>query len=241
MPISLQTLALRGQFAPNVFPATVSHLDNPSCTMVSFHGGKTVALGTKNPSDALYQIYSALMFLYLDTGYAALPYDFRVENIVGSACLDVGIDVHRLSRELCMQAQHEQSIFPGAHMHLPNREEKFIVFKGGRMVITGAKQPHQIGEAFEAVAATLLPYAIVGGAADTGEGQEKENIDELLASASAQRGISLGQSRSRKRRNAPESIEENGERNGELEDGGGNEVRPRKRRRVKKCAESRSG
>ena len=184
LPPSLQTLATRGQFSPNVFPAAVSRFDEPNCATVSFDTGKTVVLGTRNPNDALFQLYSMLMHIYIVTGHASLPHEFRVENVVGSAWLGQHVDLPRLARDLCMQTVYEDSVFPGVHMNLKSkkREEKTIVFKKGRMVITGAKHPRQIGEAFEVACQMLAPYTIAPPSEPAQQAENKhEDGDAKLA------------------------------------------------------------
>jgi TATA-box binding protein (TBP) (component of TFIID and TFIIIB) len=156
----IMTLALSGQYAPKIFPASVCHLLEPNSTMVAFQSGTTIILGTKHPSDALVQVYKIIYYIFRKTGKICSVHDFRVENVVGSAWLGCRLDIGALARTHALSSRYESTVFPGLHFTLPqtNYPVKFIFFKLGRMVITGAKTGIEIQEAYNRIVPILRPF-----------------------------------------------------------------------------------
>lgn len=153
------TLALSGQYAPKVFPASVCHLLYPKSTMVAFQSGTTIILGTKHPSDALVQVYKIIFYLFRKTGRICTVHNFAVENVVGSAWLGCCLDIDALAKAYQLQADYEPSDFPGLHFRfLANYPVKFIFFRLGRMVITGAKTGLEIQQAYNKIVPLLRPF-----------------------------------------------------------------------------------
>ncbi len=73
---------------------------------------------------------------------------YHVENIVASASLDVDIDLFSLALSVD-NVEYEPEQFPGAILKIDDPHSSLLVFKNGKLICTGNKDPQQIRKAIE--------------------------------------------------------------------------------------------
>ncbi len=73
---------------------------------------------------------------------------YHVENIVASASLDVDIDLFSLALSVD-NVEYEPEQFPGAILKIEEPHSSLLVFKNGKLICTGNKNPEQIRKAIE--------------------------------------------------------------------------------------------
>ena len=72
--------------------------------------------------------------------------DYKVQNIVASASLDVDIDLFSLALTLD-NVEYEPEQFPGAILRIENPRSRLLVFKNGKLICTGNRNREQIRQA----------------------------------------------------------------------------------------------
>ena len=69
---------------------------------------------------------------------------FKVQNIVGSVSLPKPIDLIKMSNDYGPYTSYEPELFPGLIFRLRKPKIVFLLFRSGRMVITGGRSEKQI-------------------------------------------------------------------------------------------------
>jgi transcription initiation factor TFIID TATA-box-binding protein len=106
--------------------------------------------------------------------------DFRIENIVASASLDVELDLYAIAMEVD-EVEYEPEQFPGAILKLRNPKASLLLFKNGKIICTGGKSEKEVGNAIMRAIKILNPYV---QKKKGGIPQPKFKIENIVASAS---------------------------------------------------------
>lgn len=72
--------------------------------------------------------------------------EYRVENIVASAALNVELDLYAIAREV-PNVEYEPEQFPGAILKLKEPRITLLLFKNGKLICAGAKSESQVENA----------------------------------------------------------------------------------------------
>ncbi len=72
--------------------------------------------------------------------------EYRIENIVASASLNVELDLYAIAREV-PNVEYEPEQFPGAILKLKEPRITLLLFKNGKLICAGAKSEKQVEEA----------------------------------------------------------------------------------------------
>ncbi len=83
--------------------------------------------------------------------------NFRVENIVASANLDVELDLFNIAMEVD-NVEYEPEQFPGAIMRLKDIGTTLLLFKNGKVICSGAKSEKQIEQSIKRAAELLHDF-----------------------------------------------------------------------------------
>ncbi len=131
------------EFNPHKFAAATLRLKNPRTTSLVFGSGNIVCTGSKNEADSRYacrQTVNILQRSGLKVGFG----QFKIQNIVGSVALPKPIDLVKLSNDFGPYSSYEPELFPGLIFRLRKPKIVFLLFRSGRMVITGGRSEKQI-------------------------------------------------------------------------------------------------
>ena len=148
-------------------------IKDPKTTALIFSNGKIVCLGSKteeNSKNACRKIGKIVKSL----GYPVVIKNFKIQNIVGSCNVKFPIPLTKLNNYMTKYMKSNVSympeFFPGLIYHFfsnnfQNNDENekkpkivFLIFSSGNIVIAGAKNRHQIYEAFNKVYPVLLKF-----------------------------------------------------------------------------------
>lgn len=69
--------------------------------------------------------------------------NFKIENIVASANLNVELDLYGIAREVD-NVEYEPEQFPGAILKLKEPKTSLLLFKNGKLICTGAKSEGEV-------------------------------------------------------------------------------------------------
>ncbi|OUV33154.1 MAG: hypothetical protein CBC48_07210 [bacterium TMED88] len=131
------------EFNPHKFAAATVRLKSPRCTALIFGSGNMVCTGGKCESDSRFacrQCVNILQRSGLKVGFS----NFKIQNIVGSTGLDKPIDLIQLQKDFGPYVSYEPELFPGLIFRLRKPKIVFLLFRSGRLVVTGAKTEEQI-------------------------------------------------------------------------------------------------
>jgi transcription initiation factor TFIID TATA-box-binding protein len=127
---------------PKRFPGVIYRIDQPKLSMLIFRTGKVICSGARSRAD----IDAAVEKLIAKFKEAKIVIKgkpkIEIQNIVASASLDFRVNLDLLAME-CENTEYEPEQFPGLIFRLAEPKTVMLIFKSGRMIITGAKTPAQ--------------------------------------------------------------------------------------------------
>lgn len=151
--LDLQFIAqkiLFGEYNPDKFAALTMRLHNPRTTALLFSSGNMVCTGSKSILQALLACRKYTRILQ-NTGLKVSFYDFCVQNVVASVEVQFPIRLVELAEDHGPFLSYEPDLFPGAVLRVQNPAIVLLIFRSGKIVITGARDVEQIRRAFKAV------------------------------------------------------------------------------------------
>lgn len=132
------------EFNPHKFAASTLRLTNPRTTALVFGSGNVVCTGAKTASKsrlACRMVVNIFQKCGLPVGFS----NFRIQNIVASvAGLEFPIKLRELNNDYAAYTSYENSLFPGLIFRLRSPKIVFLLFRSGRLVVTGAKTEEEI-------------------------------------------------------------------------------------------------
>ena len=131
------------EFNPHKFAAATVRLKYPRTTQLIFGSGNVVCTGGKNiKSSCLACRYCVNIFQRsgLHVGF----YDFKIQNIVGSTGIEEPIDLLKIKNDYGPFTSYEAELFPGLIFRLRSPRIVYLLFRSGRIVVTGAKTEEQL-------------------------------------------------------------------------------------------------
>jgi transcription initiation factor TFIID TATA-box-binding protein len=138
------------------FNAAIKRLRNPRSTCLIFKNGKLVLTGCKSVEEcniALFKIAKMIQKL----GYKINLTDKNVKNMVGCYNFGFTIDLTSLAKCIGIKASFEPGIFPGL-IYTTEKNQckirdncKVIVFRSGKINITGARYEDEINNASDSL------------------------------------------------------------------------------------------
>jgi transcription initiation factor TFIID TATA-box-binding protein len=134
-------------FNPPKFAAMTIRIKNPKTTALTFSSGNMVCTGSKNIDESLLACRKYTRLLQ-NAGIKVCFQNFHIQNIVASAGVSFPLKLHQLASDHGPYVSYEPSLFPGAVLRVENPKVVFLLFRSGKIVITGAKDIKQIRNAF---------------------------------------------------------------------------------------------
>jgi transcription initiation factor TFIID TATA-box-binding protein len=136
------------EYNPERFPGIVYRIKEPKLAMLIFSSGKIICTGARSRED----INVAVKRLKdkLSEGDVIVKSEPKVEvqNIVASANMNVKVNLDVLAMR-CENTEYEPEQFPGLVFSLDEPKTVILVFRSGKMIITGAKTPKDVKLAAE--------------------------------------------------------------------------------------------
>ena len=156
--LNLRQLSLQIPFCdynPPRFAAMTMRLRYPRTTALTFSSGNMVCTGSKNIEESLYACrkYVRLLQHY---DIRVCMYNFRVQNIVASAALGFPMRLVDLAADHGAYVSYEPDLFPGLVLRIQEPKIVFLIFRSGKVVITGARHIKDIENTFRGVYCEFL-------------------------------------------------------------------------------------
>jgi transcription initiation factor TFIID TATA-box-binding protein len=128
------------EYNPDRFPGVVYRMQKPRVAMLIFSSGKIICTGAKSEEDKKAAV-DGLKRLLKDAGIRIKSEpEVEVQNIVASAKMDMRVNLDFLAME-CENTEYEPEQFPGLIFRLDNPKTVMLIFRSGKIIITGAKTP----------------------------------------------------------------------------------------------------
>ena len=146
------------EYNPKRFAAVIMRLREPKTTALIFGTGKIVVTGARNP-DMSKRAAKKYVQVVNKVGFNAQFKDFKVQNVVASCDVKFPIRLEGLSiGEHSDFSTYEPELFPGLIYRMMTPKVVLLIFVSGKVVLTGAKTPSQIYEAFDNIYDILKKY-----------------------------------------------------------------------------------
>lgn len=142
---------------PKQFPGVIYRLDEPKLAMLIFRTGKVICSGARSQADidaAVQKLLSKLRSAGFRIKGEPLV---EIQNIVASSSLDFKVNLDVLATE-CMNTEYEPEQFPGLVYRLDKPKTVMLIFRSGKIIITGAKTPAQARQAAEKTKEAVKSY-----------------------------------------------------------------------------------
>lgn len=133
-------------FNPPKFAAMTIRIRDPKTTALTFSSGNMVCTGSKDIPNSLLACrkYTRLLQQHIKVSFQG----FRIQNIVASVGVPYPLKLHELAKDHGPYVSYEPSLFPGAVLRVQNPKVVFLLFRSGKIVVTGAKEIASIRKAF---------------------------------------------------------------------------------------------
>jgi transcription initiation factor TFIID TATA-box-binding protein len=184
--LDLKLVAARFEFlnyVPSRFAASTMRLADPKTTALLFSSGNVVLTGAKTPlmSRLAARKYIAVL---REAGLNVAMRDFKVQNIVATTQIDAPMRLREFADEFGAYTSYEPDLFPGLVFRTCEPKIVFLVFRSGKLVITGSRSREDVERVFKAFYHTILKQFV-----------DKKHSDRCSATYRKSYARSLGDAR----------------------------------------------
>ncbi|MBD3388793.1 MAG: TATA-box-binding protein [Candidatus Altiarchaeales archaeon] len=148
------------EYNPENFPGVVYRVHEPKVSMLIFSSGKVICTGARGEED----IDAAVDQLKVKLGEGGVRVKgapvIEIQNIVASSSVDVKVNLDQLAIE-CFNTEYEPEQFPGLVYRLEQPKTVMLIFRSGKMIITGAKNTEDIRVAAEKTRDMIHEYKAI--------------------------------------------------------------------------------
>ena len=151
--LDLRAIALRKPFIeynPHKFAAATIRIREPRTTALAFASGNMVCTGAKTEIEARIAGRKYVRVLQKH-GIPVSFRSFKIQNIVASAELPHTLKLLELSRAYGPYVSYEPDLFPGLVFRTTEPKLVFLLFRSGKIVITGAKCREEIEKTWKSL------------------------------------------------------------------------------------------
>ncbi len=148
--LDLRAIALRKPFIeynPQKFAAATLRIREPRTTALAFASGNMVCTGAKTEIEARLAGRKYVRILQKH-GIPVSFRNFKIQNIVASAEIPHCLKLMELSRAFGPYVSYEPDLFPGLVFRTTSPKLVFLLFRSGKIVITGARCREEIASTF---------------------------------------------------------------------------------------------
>jgi transcription initiation factor TFIID TATA-box-binding protein len=156
--LNLRAIALEKPFVeynPQKFAAASMRIRSPRTTALAFASGNMVCTGAKTELESRFASRKYVRILQKH-GIPVAFRDFKIQNIVASAEIPHALKLVELSMAYGPYVSYEPDLFPGLVFRTTLPKLVFLIFRSGKVVITGAKCREEIQKTW-----SMLFYGVV--------------------------------------------------------------------------------
>ena len=156
--IDLRSLALNHSFCefnPLTFAAATFRIRNPRTTCLLFASGNMVITGSSNTHEARLAARRYCTVLQ-HCGLKVMFKSFGIQNIVASANVGFTINLKDIADAYSTYCSYEPHLFPGLVFRSTSPKLVFLIFRSGKIVITGAKKNEEIAVTYNSLYKNII-------------------------------------------------------------------------------------
>jgi len=147
------------EYNPSKFAAATMRLRSPRTTALAFASGNMVVTGAK--TEHMSRLASRKYVLVLQKhGIPVCFSKFKIQNIVASAYIPYALMLKEISEAYGTYVSYEPDLFPGLVFRTTNPQLVFLLFRSGKIVITGARTRSQIHYTFHSLYHNVIKHYI---------------------------------------------------------------------------------
>ena len=156
--LNLRDIALKWdflEFNPQTFAAATMRINKPRTTALAFASGNMVCTGanTELESRLAARKYCGV---FQKVGIPVMFQGFKIQNIVASANVGFPIKLQEIADAFGPYVSYENELFPGLILRSINPKLVFLIFRSGKLVITGAKTKAQIDKTYRMIYLNII-------------------------------------------------------------------------------------
>jgi transcription initiation factor TFIID TATA-box-binding protein len=167
----VNTLLPNSCFVKKKFAAITVRLSEPTCTILLFGSGKCVLTGCRDFVSCIRAMYDVLDLLRRHMhGVHFSVETIQMQNIVGHADMElVGahVDLARFYADHNIECTFQRSMFPGLVFRSSQSNVVLLVFRSGRIVLTGGRDISCLNIAWRRMLPELRRYVVCDDAQQT--------------------------------------------------------------------------
>lgn len=156
--IDLRKLALEKnflEFNPLTFAAATFRIRSPRTTCLLFASGNMVITGSSNEHESRLAARKYCAVLQ-KCNLRVMFKDFGIQNIVASANVGFTINLQDIADEYSSYASYDPDLFPGLVFRSVQPKLVFLIFRSGKIVITGAKKNEEIAVTYNSLYRNII-------------------------------------------------------------------------------------
>ena len=153
--ISIMKTFVNVEYISKAFPGLVFKLKRPKTTTLIFGNGKMVCTGAKSEKIARSAVMKVVRELKKEGFIIRKEPKIDIVNLLGTA--DVGELVElELASDVLAYVMYEPEQFPGLIYRMKEPRVVILIFRSGKLVLTGGKSEDQVHEAIEKMVSILI-------------------------------------------------------------------------------------
>jgi len=146
------------EFNPSKFAAATVRLKHPRTTALVFQSGNVVCTGAKRELDSLLACRQFVRLLQRHDMRVSFS-GFKIQNIVASTSTHgFPLKLQELAEDWGEYTSYEPELFPGLVLRITEPRLVLLLFRSGKIVITGAKHKEQIRLTYKKVYENIIRH-----------------------------------------------------------------------------------
>jgi|TARA_B110000879_G_scaffold114811_1_gene152971 transcription initiation factor TFIID TATA-box-binding protein len=142
-------------YNPHKFAAATIRLSDPRTTALLFSSGNVVCTGGKNTNISRLAARKYVRLLQTK-GIRVCMKNFKIQNIVATSFINAPLKLREFANDFGAYTSYEPELFPGLVFRTIEPRVVFLVFRSGKVVITGAKKKETILTVFRCFYNSIL-------------------------------------------------------------------------------------
>ncbi|MCW3990616.1 MAG: TATA-box-binding protein [Candidatus Bathyarchaeota archaeon] len=148
------------EYRPKRFPGLVFRLKQPKTATLIFGNGKMVCTGAKSGKIARSAVMKVVRELRKEGFIIRGSPKIDVVNVVGTADVGDKVDLEAAS-DILGNSMYEPEQFPGLIYRMKEPKVVILIFRSGKLVLTGGKSEDQLNEAAEKMVSILIENELI--------------------------------------------------------------------------------
>lgn len=154
-----------GVLGKKTFPAVICRFLYPEAVVSFFESGRVVITGSRHPYDVVALLWMIALRFQTHLGIRCGVHDILINNVNCSASVGYELDLELFHVDHVNITSYAPDVFPGLKFPVNDiviqkrfHGVTFLLFRSGRMVVTGAKVPSDAQAAFASMKHLLANY-----------------------------------------------------------------------------------